>query len=227
RRYILLLCHCFLARLSSDLMLLITLDLALAPDRADEVAVLADGALVELLGGADLLHSARTPAAQRLAAAAPTLDSPPLVTPPATPAPPETVPLVAAHDVRVLFPGRGVRADVAALDGVSLAVRPRESIGIVGESGSGKSTLARVLLGLQAPTAGREEVLGVDKGRHLPRTERRAARRAVQPVFQDPYSSFDPRRSVGASIAEPLGALTRVGRRGQARRVAELMDQVR
>lgn len=219
-----------LALLTEDLgtsMLLITHDLALATDRADEVAVLADGALVELLGGSDLLHSARTPAAQRLAAAAPTLDSPPLVTPPATPAPAGTVPLVAAHDVQVLFPGRGVRADVAALDGVSLAVRPRESIGIVGESGSGKSTLARVLLGLQVPTAGRAEVLGVDQGRHLTRAERRAARRAVQPVFQDPYSSFDPRRTIGASIAEPLGALTRIGRRGQSRRVPELMDQVR
>src|SRR5699024_357116 len=173
------------------------------------------------------LHSARTPAAQRLAAAAPTLDSSPLVTPPATPAPAGTVPLVAAHDVQVLFPGRGVRAGVAALEGVSLAVRPRESIGIVGESGSGKSTLARVLLGLQVPTAGRAEVLGVDQGRHLARAERRAARRAVQPVFQDPYSSFDPRRTIGASIAEPLGALTRLRRRGQSRRLAEVTDQVR
>ncbi|HIZ37063.1 MAG TPA: ABC transporter ATP-binding protein [Candidatus Ruania gallistercoris] len=208
-------------------LLLITHDLALAADRADEVAVLADGELVEQLAGQDLLHSARTPAARRLAESAPTLDSSPLVTAAAAPAAERGVPLVAAREVRVTFPGRGIREDVVALDGVSLAVHDRESVGIVGESGSGKSTLARVLLGLQAPTEGRAEVLGFDTATRLDRAERRQVRRAVQPVFQDPYSSFDPLRSIGASIAEPLGALTQIGRRARTRRVAELLDQVR
>lgn len=212
---------------SGTSLLLITHDLALAADRADEVAVLADGELVEQLAGHDLLHSARTPAARRLAESAPTLDSAPLVPAAPVPTPHAGPPLVAARDVRVVFPGRGVRADVLALDGVSLAVQPRESVGIVGESGSGKSTLARVLLGLQHPNGGRAEVLGVDSAARLRRAERRRVRRAVQPVFQDPYSSFDPLRTIGAGIAEPLGALTGMRRRDQEQRVAELMDQVR
>ena len=220
-----------LAELTAGLgtsMLLITHDLALAADRADSVVVLAGGEVAEVLAGHDLLHSAHSRPARRLAESAPTLDSAPLLTAADAPAPEEeATPLVAAREVRVVFPGRGSRAEVTAVDGVSLAVRARESVGIVGESGSGKSTLARVLLGLQAPTEGQAEVLGVDTATRLGKAERRQTRRAVQPVFQDPYSSFDPLRSIGASIAEPLGALTRVGRRARVRRVAELLDQVR
>ena len=218
-----------LAELTADRgtsMVLITHDLALATDRADSVAVLANGEVAEVLAGRDLLHSAHTPVARRLAESAPTLDSAPLLTPDEAP-PAGVPPLVAAREVRVVFPGRGARGDVVALDGVSLAACDRESVGIVGESGSGKSTLARVLLGLQAPTEGRAEVLGFDTATRLDRAERRQVRRAVQPVFQDPYSSFDPLRSIGASIAEPLGALTQIGRRARTRRVAELLDQVR
>ena len=94
----------------------------------------------------------------------------------------------------------GSPRDLRAVNGVSLSIRSGEALGIVGESGCGKSTLARMLLGLLAPSAG--EVF-LD-GRPIASLGARALARCVQPVFQDPYSSLNPRRSVGAIIAAPL-----------------------
>jgi len=91
---------------------------------------------------------------------------------------------------------------VRAVDGVSLVVPPGGVMGIVGESGCGKSTLARIILGLLPATSG--EVL-VD-GRRLAGLDRRARARLIQPVFQDPYSSLNPRRRVRDIVALPLRA---------------------
>jgi ABC-type glutathione transport system ATPase component len=82
-------------------------------------------------------------------------------------------------------------------------VEAGETLGIVGESGSGKSTVARLVLRLLEPTAGVIRVDGADIG-HLSRRRLRAVRRRVQIVFQDPYSSLDPRMSARAIVAEPL-----------------------
>jgi peptide/nickel transport system ATP-binding protein len=90
--------------------------------------------------------------------------------------------------------------DLRAVNGVSLAVRKGEVLGIVGESGCGKSTLARMLLGLLAPSAG--EILF--DGQAVGSLDPRALARRVQPVFQDPYSSLNPRKTVGAIIRAPL-----------------------
>jgi peptide/nickel transport system ATP-binding protein len=89
---------------------------------------------------------------------------------------------------------------LTAVDGVSLAIRSGEVVGLVGESGCGKSTLARMLLGLLPPTTG-EIRIGGEPARSL---ERRQIAALVQPVFQDPYSSLNPRKSVGAIISLPL-----------------------
>ncbi|KQM71177.1 peptide ABC transporter ATP-binding protein [Xylophilus sp. Leaf220] len=97
-------------------------------------------------------------------------------------------------------------AKVRALDGVSLRIEAGQSLGIVGESGSGKSTLARIVMALDAPTAGSVRLLGQDLHR-LPREALRAARRDIQMVFQDPYGSLDPRQTVARIVAEPLAAL--------------------
>jgi oligopeptide/dipeptide ABC transporter ATP-binding protein len=111
--------------------------------------------------------------------------------------------MLEAHDVVKRYPVRGTDRVVHALNGVSLALAPGETLGIVGESGCGKSTLARVLVRLEDPTAGRVLLDGVDltalRGRRL-----RAHRRHVQMVFQDPFSSLDPRQPVGAALEEVL-----------------------
>jgi peptide/nickel transport system ATP-binding protein len=113
-----------------------------------------------------------------------------------------------------------------ALDGVSLAVGRGEKVGLVGESGSGKTTLARCLLGLETPGAGRIELEGLDVSDYatLSTAERRRARHTVQIVFQDPYSTLNPARSVGFTIGEAIRR-ARV-RGGGAPIVAELLDLV-
>jgi peptide/nickel transport system ATP-binding protein len=98
---------------------------------------------------------------------------------------------------------RGLFAPAAplhAVAGVSLAVRKGEVLGIVGESGCGKSTLARMMLGLLAPSAGTIRLAGRD----LRRVPRREIARRMQPVFQDPYSSLNPRRRIADIVRLPL-----------------------
>jgi peptide/nickel transport system ATP-binding protein len=111
---------------------------------------------------------------------------------------------------------------VAAIDDVSFAVAPGDVLGIVGESGCGKSTLARVILGLLPPTAG--EVL-VD-GRRIAQMDRRERARLIQPVFQDPFSSLNPRRRVRDIVAMPLDAQGDRAGAEIARRVDAMLERV-
>jgi peptide/nickel transport system ATP-binding protein len=117
---------------------------------------------------------------------------------------PESGPLVEARDVTCTFQvSVGMlkpKRPLHAVSGVSLSIRPGEVLGLVGESGCGKTTLARMLLGLQAPTSG-EIRIGGASSRTLARRQTAAL---VQPVFQDPYSSLNPRKSIGSIIALPL-----------------------
>ena len=113
---------------------------------------------------------------------------------------------------------------VRAVDGVDFDVREAETLAIVGESGSGKTTALLEVMDLVAPQAGRIAVQGKDVA-GLTKTERRALRRDVQIVFQDPMASLDPRLPVGATIAEPLTAFGRP-RDEIGRRVKELMELV-
>jgi ABC-type glutathione transport system ATPase component len=103
--------------------------------------------------------------------------------------------------------GFAYRNSKAVLTDISVAVTPGRSVALVGESGAGKTTLLRLLLGLQRPTTGSVRY----EGRELARAEN--FRRGVQTVFQDPYSSLDPRQRVGRIIAEPLRSLRIPGSR--------------
>ena len=114
---------------------------------------------------------------------------------------------------------------VQALDDVSFTLHAGRSLGIVGESGSGKSTLARLVMALEAPSAGRVLLDGQDLNTLSP-AELRRTRSKVQMVFQDPYGSLDPRRTVGQTVAEPLAVLHGASRSEQRTRAGETLEAV-
>ncbi len=114
---------------------------------------------------------------------------------------------------------------VFAVDGVSFSIAPGETLGLVGESGCGKSTVGRAILRLIEPTAGRI-VLGGRDITHLGKAELRPQRPQMQIIFQDPFSSLDPRMSAGDIVAEPLRVHRPARGRELTRMVAELFDRV-
>ncbi|WDZ85246.1 ABC transporter ATP-binding protein [Micromonospora cathayae] len=115
---------------------------------------------------------------------------------------------------------------VRAVDGVSIELRRGETLGIVGESGCGKSTLARLLVGLETPTSGDLFVQGRNMSK-MGATERRKGRRNIQLVMQDPYTSLNPRMTVGDIIGEPFEVHPDVLPKAKRRaRVQELIDLV-
>jgi ABC-type glutathione transport system ATPase component len=137
-----------------------------------------------------------------------------------------TAPLLTVQDVEVRFAPHGRRGPtVQAVAGASFTLEPGEVLALVGESGSGKTTLGRTILGLQPLTAGRVILDGIDVAQRPARGEQ-SVHALVQPVFQDPYSSLDPRWPVRRTIREPLDA-QRQGTPGERdARVAELLEQV-
>ncbi|QUC57313.1 ABC transporter ATP-binding protein [Streptomyces sp. A2-16] len=210
-----------LRRLAADSgtgVLLVTHNMGVVADFADRVAVMLRGEVVESGPVEQVLLRPGHTYTRELLAAVPRLrftgeDAPPVEV--------EEPAVVRLREVSVRF-GR-----VRALDGVSLDVRPGETVGLVGESGSGKSTAARVALGLIAPASGSASLFGADLGRVRGR-KRRALLSGVGVVLQDPVASLDARMSVAQCVAEPL----RVHRRGMSRaerrdRVAQALELVR
>jgi oligopeptide/dipeptide ABC transporter ATP-binding protein len=138
--------------------------------------------------------------------------------------------LLEVRDLKKHFPiKKGVLSStighVKAVDGVSLTLERRETLGLVGESGCGKTTLGRCVLRLIEPTSGQvtfngQDLLGLD------REELRRVRASLQIIFQDPFSSLDPRMSVGKIIAEPIRNHLKVSRSEIRDRVAYLMEKV-
>ncbi|MBV1696360.1 MAG: ABC transporter ATP-binding protein [Hyphomicrobiales bacterium] len=179
-------------------VLFITHDFGVVSEIADRVVVMQWGRVVEQGTRDEILQNPREPYTKMLIAAVPSLTPPPR-------APVQgaitlaTEKLSKVYGGKALFWGRG--RTVKAAQDVSIEVRRGETLGIVGESGSGKSTVARCIARLIEPTAGAIKIDGTDIAA-LPESRFRAYRRRIQVVFQDPYRSLNPRRTVGASIME-------------------------
>jgi peptide/nickel transport system ATP-binding protein len=176
-------------------VLFITHDFGVVADIADRVAVMRHGRIVESGTTAEVLGNPSDPYTRALIDAVPRLRSaPPLAM--------DTTPLISVSGLRKDFRRGGLFSrdkTIAALDRVSLDIRRGETLGIVGESGSGKSTLARCVIRLLDPDAGAVMFDGVDIAHMKPRALR-PRRRRMQMVFQDPFSSLNPRHAVGEII---------------------------
>lgn len=136
-------------------------------------------------------------------------------------------PVISAHKLGRVFKvaHNGRKQDLHAVSELDLELMPGKTLGVVGESGCGKTTLNRMLLLLDTPTEGRVLFNGQDCST-LSREARREFRRAVQPVFQNPFSSLDPRMRVGQIIAEPLSTIAGMSRQDISRRVGEVLEAV-
>jgi oligopeptide/dipeptide ABC transporter ATP-binding protein len=133
--------------------------------------------------------------------------------------------LLDVRGLAVVFHGGRRRPPIRAVDGVDLHINERETLGLVGESGSGKTTLGRAILGLVPVTEGTLTFAGKDITNVGQRVRRRLSAE-LQVVFQDPYSSLNPTRTVGETLAEPLRVHNRLSRPEMAERVEQVLDQV-
>ncbi len=180
-------------------VLFITHDFGVVAEIADRVAVLKHGELVEMGPTEQLLKNPQHPYTRMLIASVPSHDPPERLRPLPTEAPLvlHAEGLVKTYGHRGLFGGH----KVAAVQNVAFEIRRGETLGIVGESGSGKSTVARCVARLIDPSDGRILLGGTDIAT-MPAGQLRGLRRKIQIIFQDPYRSLNPRRTVGQSIVE-------------------------
>jgi len=221
-----------LAELTSSMgtaVLLVTHDLALAAERADRVVVMNQGLIVESGRAQEVLSDPTDDYTRRLIAAAPSLGTTSLVGPCPAAGDAGRDEVIAVSNLTKDYPlHRGAlsrKVGLTAADRVSFSVPRGGTVGIVGESGSGKSTTAKMLLLLEESTSG--EILFEGKQvTHASGAELMSFRRRVQPVFQNPYASLDPRYTVGESVQEPLD-VHKVGTKAEREaRVRELLSQV-
>jgi peptide/nickel transport system ATP-binding protein len=207
-------------------ILLITHDMGVAADLADEVVVLRHGLVVEAGTARELFSAPRADYTRDLLSAVPRVDTaPPAAAPPAA-APPRPVPAGPAAELRdVTVTYGGGRHRLVAVDGVSLSIPAGQTVGLVGESGSGKTTLGKAIARLVPAASGGITVAGRDIAA-LSSRELRAALGAIGFIFQNPADSLNPRARVGAIVAEPLRVHTALGRKERERRVAGLLGRV-
>ncbi|WP_412033601.1 ABC transporter ATP-binding protein [Mesorhizobium sp. BH1-1-5] len=210
-------------------VILITHDMGVVAEMADRVIVMRNGRMVEEGTTADIFTRPQAAYTQELLAAVPRIGSGVGRRASAEPDPATRDKVAVVNDLHVRFDLRGgffgrVNRRVHAVEGVSFSIAPNETLALVGESGCGKSTTAKALAGL-VPYTGAVKIGGRELS-GLGGDARKAVRRDVQMVFQDPYASLDPRMRVGDLVAEPLlihGIGSRQERRSQ---VAALFERV-
>ncbi|MDX8532372.1 dipeptide ABC transporter ATP-binding protein [Mesorhizobium sp. VK25A] len=207
-------------------LLLISHDLAVVTEMADRLTILRRGEVTDAGDTARTLSEQQHPYTRELALASMHV--------PARPKPHlagSAKPLLEVENVGRDYPGRRKSLfrpaqPIRAVDDVSLAIEPAQSVALVGRSGCGKSTLARMILALDKPTAGTIRFRGeAITGR--PESALKPARRDMQVVFQDPYGSFDPRQKVEKLVAEPLHLLEKQPAKAERREmVAHALHEV-
>ncbi len=205
-------------------ILLITHDMGVVADMADEILVMKDGLTVEHGSADQIFNRPQHPYTQQLLGAVPKLGSSARRALPydenAKPAP-----VLKLENVTIAYPKRGRIPEFVAAKNVNLEIYPGEILGLVGESGSGKTTIGRAAIGLIPIKEGKLEIVGKDIS-HAKSKELRAIRRHTGIVFQDPASSLNPRLPIGESIGEPLYLAGEAKGADLAHRVEDLLDQV-
>ncbi|WP_395639002.1 dipeptide ABC transporter ATP-binding protein [Pseudolysinimonas sp.] len=202
-------------------LLLITHDWGVVADIADRVIVMRDGELVEQASVTDIFARPIAAHTQAMLAADPARL-------PVHPVRPAGAPLLAVRDLEIQYSGRdaaGRAVRSTAVRGIDLDIDAGRTLGLIGESGSGKSSVGNAIVGLVEASAGSirldgEELVGVGRAR------RRELARRVQIIFQDPYGSLNPVRTVGSILSEPLVATRRMGRRDAEKAVRTALDRV-
>lgn len=209
-----------LRRESGTAVLLVTHDLGVAADRADRIVVLQGGRIQETGAARELLAAPQSAYARQLLADAPSLS------------------VAAFRDGRGAGDGDAIvverlvhdfdvagRKNFRAVDDISFAVRRGTTHAIVGESGSGKTTTVRDVVGFGRPTSGRISIAGTDIA-SLRGDALRQFRQKIQLVYQNPFSSLDPRQTVFGIVEEPLRNFGRLDAAGRAAKVNDLLERV-
>jgi len=205
-------------------ILLITHDMGVVADMADEILVMKDGHTVEHGTADQIFNRPQHPYTQELLASVPVLGTSPKRTltysESAKPAP-----VLNLEDVTIEYPKRGRVPAFTAVKNLNLKIYPGEIVGLVGESGSGKTTVGRAAIGLLPIKSGKIEIVGQDIS-HATQKDLSKIRRHTGIVFQDPASSLNPRLPIGESIGEPIFLAGLAKGAELAHKVEDLLDSV-
>jgi len=205
-------------------ILLITHDMGVVADMADDILVMKDGITVEHGTADQIFNNPKHPYTQQLLGAVPKLGSTKKRALPYSESA-KPAPVLKLTDVTIEYPKRGRQPAFTAVKNFNLEIYPGEIVGLVGESGSGKTTVGRASIGLLPVKGGSIEIVGKEIA-GADSKQLSSIRRHTGIVFQDPASSLNPRLPIGESIGEPLYLAGLAKGADLARKVEELLDQV-